>query len=266
MMRFRLVSQAIRCFLVSQRPGVWSQSVMTHGRRFILDRHKRLGDFENTVVELDVAINKEKLAREIIFDPKTPSGIFFEVGGRDGRLDYLLGMRGNLDFDKDLYQKSREQFDTKFKYLGNDLAPNPGADLIVGDLCSESFLNDSGIAENSAAVVYSNNVFEHLKRPWIAAANIYQCLQPGGVGITIVPFSQRYHESPGDYFRYSHTGIASLFEDAGPIETLAAGYDILGRRNDWQGGGKAKDIVPVDAFGAWRETWFAFHAFRKPLI
>lgn len=229
----------------------------------IVDKHKQLGNFSSARVEVNVSLNKEAESRRIIFDNATPSGTFFEAGGRDGELTYLLGYSGNLEYDAEIYRQNRARFDAKFNYLGNDLVPAAGKRIVQGDLCAPDFIEKSGFQEGFAAVAYSNNVFEHLRRPWIAAKNLYRALQPGGVCLTIVPFSQRYHESPADYFRYTHTGISALFEDAGPLEILTAGYDILGRRNNWQGGGSAKDIVPVDAFGAWRETWFTFHAFRK---
>lgn len=233
--------------------------------RLIFDRHRSLGNFQSTTVDVNTAINKEVDARSIIFDERTPSGRFFEIGSGDGELAYLLGVMGNFATDEQERQKNKAIFDGKFDYRGNDLNADSARNVFAGDVCSPTFLEDSGCDPQSAAVVYSNNVFEHLRRPWIAAKNAYDILQPGGVCITVVPFSQRYHQSPGDYFRYTHQGIAALFEDAGPIEEILSGYDILGRRNNWQGSGAAKDIVPVDAFGAWRETWFTFHAFRKPL-
>lgn len=231
--------------------------------RLILDRHPRLGSFENGKVEIDTSINKEEAARQVIFDPETPSGLFFEAGSGDAELRYLLGVSGNLKIDELLYAEQKARFAAKFEYVGSDLYKDARKNIIAGDLCSETFIEDSGLVPGTFAVVYSNNVFEHLQRPWITAANLYRLLKPGGVGITVVPFSQRYHEAPGDYFRYTHTGIASLFEAEGPLLTIRSGYDILGRRNNWQGGGTAKDIVPLDEFGAWRETWFTFHAFRK---
>ena len=256
--------RALRLAVSSRTNGKDEAARDISSGRLIFDRHRRLGDFTNNNVEIDVSINKEADARKIIFDDSTPGGVFFEAGGRDGDLTYLLGYRQNLEYDQATYTQSRDRFDRKFRYVGNDLSPQSNANIIQGDLCSPAFLENSAIAEGIAAVVYSNNVFEHLKKPWIAARNLYRILQPGGVCVTVVPFAQRYHESPGDYFRYTHAGIGMLFEDAGLIETIAAGYDILGRRNDWQGQGTAKDIVPLDAFGAWRETWFTFHAFRKP--
>ena len=111
--------------------------------------------------------------------------------------------------------------------------------------------------------MYSNNVFEHLRRPWTAARNAVWLLAPGGICITIAPFAIRYHESPVDYFRYTHSGLAALFEDAGPVRTLLSGYDISGRRNDWQGQGATHDVCPEDRFGAWRENWFVVTVVEK---
>jgi hypothetical protein len=144
-----------------------------------------------------------------------------------------------------------------------DLRGSSDGRVVAGDICCTDFIQQHADLLNGCAAIYSNNVFEHLRRPWQAARNIWAMLQGGGVCITVVPFSQRYHESPGDYFRYTHKGIESLFEDAGKIEVIRSGYDILGRRNDWQGSGVENDSVPEDEFGAWRETWFTFLAFRK---
>jgi hypothetical protein len=107
-------------------------------------------------------------------------------------------------------------------------------------------------------------VFEHLRRPWAAARNILDLLRPGGSCITIAPFSLRYHESPEDHFRYTHTGLVALFEEHAPVRTVLAGYDIAGRRNNWQGLGTANDTVPADEFGAWRENWFTIAIVEKP--
>ncbi len=135
--------------------------------------------------------------------------------------------------------------------------------MISGDACASDYIGQHEEFKEFFDVIYSNNVFEHFERPWVAASNLTQLLKPGGIIITIVPFAQRYHESPGDYFRYTHKGVWALFSHAGDFEVLESGYDILGRRINWQGSGRANDIVPVDAFGAWRETWFTVSVLRK---
>jgi len=231
----------------------------------IVDRGRRLGDFANTEVAYDTSLVKEKVAREYLFSLPGENLAFLDVGARDGLLHYLLGIHGNLDIDDDLYERNRAQFDAKFRYFGLDLEP-AGDDehVLSGDICADDFLERHADRRGFFDVVYSNNVFEHLRRPWVAAANILELLKPGGACITIAPFSLRYHESPEDHFRYTHTGLVALFEAHAPVRTVVAGYDITGRRNNWQGLGTAHDIVPVDEFGAWRENWFVIAIVEKP--
>jgi len=254
----RLTSPARRVLsLVARLAGLPASA------RLIVDENLRLNYPVKREPTIDTSINKEAASRDILFSNETPSGHFLEIGSGDGRLVYMLSITGNLIEDKALYEKSKARFDAKFRYTGLDLTASADGRVIGGDICSPEFLRDHPNLAGSCAVVYSNNVFEHLRKPWVAARNVLELLQVGGVCITVVPFAQRYHESPGDYFRYTHKGIESLFEDAGRIEIILSGYDIVGRRNDWQGSGLANDSVPEDEFGAWRETWFTFLAFRK---
>lgn len=231
--------------------------------RVIVDGHRRLNHPARREPTIDTSINKEEESRRLIFGSETPSGRFLEIGCGEGDLNYLLGVRGNLDFDAGLHARNLELFRRKFDYCGIDLTERSEKNIAAGDVCSSDFPDRHPELLNGCAVVYSNNVFEHLRRPWIAAKNIGKLVAGGGVCITIVPFAQRYHESPADYFRYTHKGLESLFESAMKTEVIRSGYDILGRRNDWQGTGEFNDSVPIDEFGAWRETWFTFLAFRK---
>jgi SAM-dependent methyltransferase len=224
--------------------------------RLILDRGPRLGEFGRTDVGYDVSLAKEELARQYILERQGTKMRFLDIGARDGRLDYLLGIERNLSFDEGLWRANHERFTAKYEYFGLDLAPEADDRVLTGDVCDPSFVADRPEYRDFFDVVYSNNVFEHLRRPWIAARNVVDMIRPGGICITITPFSIRYHESPADYFRYTHTGLASLFEDSGRTRTVVTGYDLHGRRNDWQGLGTANDICPVDRFGAWRENWF----------
>jgi hypothetical protein len=68
--------------------------------------------------------------------------------------------------------------------------------------------------------------------------------------ITTAPFSLSYHDVPDDFFRFTYKAFYSLFSGVGKYELLKTGYDIQGRRNNWQGTGKNDDIVPIDEFGA----------------
>lgn len=243
----------------------FSGSHLRRRARLVLDAHYRVGNFKLPQSPLTY-LNKEEISRRYVIGNMAPAGTdlrFLDVGGRDGKLAYLLGFNGPLTFDTALYDRNKADFDAKYAYFGVDLIP-AGENVLSGDLCGHDFLKSYPDFLGSFDIVYSNNVFEHLARPWVAAENLLALLKPGGVCITIVPFSQRYHDSPGDYFRYTPQGMISLFESAGSIEVLEAGFDILARRYDWQGSGEANDIVPVDRLGAWRETWLTVVIIRKP--
>lgn len=231
--------------------------------RFIIDRERKLGNFELKSSDYRTDLNKEEVARRHILERDGAGMAFLDVGARDGQLTYLLGIKGNLDFDSEFYQSNLEIFQHKYDYFGMDLHPSDQARVLSGDACSREFLAANQNYVEFFDVIYSNNVFEHFERPWIAAENLEKMLKPGGLLITIVPFSQRYHESPGDYFRYTHKGVGALFRAVGDFVPLEEGYDIQGRRINWQGLGEANDIVPVDKFGAWRETWFSVSVLAK---
>ena len=235
--------------------------------RFVLDRPLVVGA-RSGASSYRTDIDKESLSRDYVLNwmPARNPGRrlrFLDVGGRDGELTYLLAAKGPLDFDENTRARNKRTFDALYDYFGIDLVP-AGPNILHGDICDRAFLETYADFVGSFDVIYSNNVFEHLARPWVAAEVLLALLKPGGICITIVPFSQRYHESPADYFRYTHTGVPKLFELAGPVRVLEMGYDIRARRYDWQGTGQANDIVPVDRYGAWRETWFAVSVIEKP--
>jgi SAM-dependent methyltransferase len=233
--------------------------------RLIWDDNLAVGDLAATGATYRTDLDKEELSRRHIFAHAERLGRrarFLDVGGKDGSLTYLLGNRGPVWSDEAFHAANAKRFADSFDYFGMDLHP-AGANIVAGDICSNGFCTDHRELEQSFDVIYSNNVFEHLSRPWVAAGNLLWLLRPGGICIVITPFAQRYHEDPGDYFRYTHKGLEALFEQAGSITILESGFDIRARRYDWQGSGGANDTVPVDRYGAWRETWFAVLVLEK---
>lgn len=233
--------------------------------RIIFDFCIAVGNFHSPNAEYPTHLDKEEISRRYVFSRAKGTGIkgrFLDVGGRDGKLSYLLGHVAPLAFRQEVYDSNKSRFDAAFDYYGLDLYP-AGENVLSGDLCDPAFLEKYRHMQDSFDVVYSNNVFEHFERPWIAAQNLLALMKVGGICITIVPFSIRYHEAPGDYYRFTHTGISKLFEFAGKIKVIEAGFDIRARRYDWQGLSKSNDNVPVDRYGAWRETWFTVVVLEK---
>jgi SAM-dependent methyltransferase len=87
------------------------------------------------------------------------------------------------------------------------------------------------LPEGSAARVISDNVFEHLRNPERAVAEIHRLLEVGGVAYIATPFLYPFHSSPSDYQRWTKTGLETLFADfeivesgvrAGPFSALCA--------------------------------------------
>lgn len=72
----------------------------------------------------------------------------------------------------------------------------------------------SKIADNQYELVYSNQILEHIPKPWVAAAEMVRVLRPGGLGVhTTCAYNPR-HGLPqfNDYYRFLPDGLAELFE------------------------------------------------------
>ena len=209
--------------------------------------------------------SKDILSRNFLLRKKIAKILnFLDLGGRQGDLPYLLKYHKNFSNNLN-YLNDKNKFFKIYNYFGTDIDVDlkKNNNFVEGDICDENYLKKNQQFINFFDIIYSNNVFEHLKKPWVACSNINKMLKENGDCITIVPFSQRYHESPVDCFRYTHQGIRYLFENEMKIKVFAQGYDIDGRRNDWNGAGRNNDYVPEDNFGAWRETWFTVFIFKK---
>lgn len=140
----------------------------------------------------------------------------------------------------------------RFSYHDANLAASDIPQTIIADItgCADV------IPDSSFDVVFSSDVFEHIDRPWLAAAEIARILKPGGIAITHTLFSWRNHPCPIDYWRYSAECLEFLFAD---LACLEKGYDLSERRRDqpgfWPSG---NDSVPVDHLGGWREHWSVY--------
>jgi SAM-dependent methyltransferase len=141
----------------------------------------------------------------------------------------------------------------RFEYQNLDL--QPGTDTIVGDItgCPE-------IADGSFDIVLSVDVFEHITRPWRAADEIVRILAPGGLVYTSTLFSWRYHPCPVDFWRYTPDALEFLFDG---LDRRDSGFDLTERRRDFRKK-SARDPIPLDEFGGWRENVRVFYAGQAP--
>lgn len=176
----------------------------------------------------------DELIRRSCQKAELTGGEALEIGGRDNPRRPLLEGLG-------------------FSYAALDLEERDGG--LVGDITDCPHIPDG-----SFDLIFSNDVFEHINRPWKAAGEITRLLRPGGVVITSTLFSWRYHPCPIDYWRYTPDCLEFLFED---LETIEADWDLTERRRDIDGKGRA-GALERDALGGWRENWRVYHVGRKP--
>jgi ubiquinone/menaquinone biosynthesis C-methylase UbiE len=92
------------------------------------------------------------------------------------------------------------------EYLAFDMLPGSNID-IVGDA------SNTLLPGESFDTIISTQLLEHVERPWLVIKEIRRILRKGGVCILTAPFINPYHCDPGDYFRYTTSGIKSLFSN-----------------------------------------------------
>lgn len=86
---------------------------------------------------------------------------------------------------------------------------DPGPDVsIVADIqrCEV-------IPENSYDVIICTQVLEHVANPFLAVAELYRILKPGGRLLVTVPAAYPYHAIPRDYWRFTPDSLQLLFGD-----------------------------------------------------
>lgn len=94
------------------------------------------------------------------------------------------------------------------EYVGLDMAAGKGVD-VVADLTRSI----GPLKEAHFGLGICCSVLEHVDKPWVFAANLTRVIRPGGLLYMSVPWVWRYHAYPDDYFRFSHRGVMSLFEE-----------------------------------------------------
>ena len=97
--------------------------------------------------------------------------------------------------------------DKGYSWVGMDVRREGGAS-IVADAHRLPFKDDV------FDVVYSLQVFEHLSRPWDAAAEVFRVLKPGGMFCGGVAALEPFHHS---YFNYTHWGLESILRRSGLV-------------------------------------------------
>lgn len=216
-----------RMHAVYDRIWAWTFGRLPYYRRWSPD----IDVYANSERDIEAALREFLAARPA----GAPRPTFLDVGARRGE---------------------RDHFAEGFEYFGLDLEP-AAANIVQGDICDCPDIPDA-----SYDVVFSLDVFEHLQRPWDAAAECVRITKPGGLLIHRTLFAYRYHPSPIDYWRFTSQALEYLFTRDDAVETLTKGYELLHRRADRRGNGD-RDRPPIDYLGGFRENWRVLYIGRK---
>ena len=112
-----------------------------------------------------------------------------------------------------------------FRPLGVDVRQTGGGADVIADAHSLP------LADACVDLVLSMQVLEHLRAPWLAAAEVTRVLRPGGCFVGSVAFLKPYH---GSYFHMTHEGVRQLFLQAGlATDTLFGAQSLTYSLYDW---------------------------------
>ena len=100
------------------------------------------------------------------------------------------------------------------EYVGVDVVENPVAEL-------QGAVETLPVEDGSFDVVLCTQVLEHCDDPAQAVRELRRVTAPGGRVLASTHGVQVYHPSPQDYWRWTHAGLARLFEQHAKWESVA---------------------------------------------
>ena len=99
------------------------------------------------------------------------------------------------------------------EYVGVDVVENPAAEL-------RGAVESLPVEDASFDLVLCTQVLEHSDDPAQAVRELRRVTAPGGRVLASTHGTQVYHPSPQDYWRWTHAGLARLFEENGEWQSV----------------------------------------------
>ena len=123
-----------------------------------------------------------------------------------------------------------------WEYLGLDMNPGPGVDLVPEDTYKWNEIPDE-----SFDLIVSGQAFEHCEYFWLVFEEFARILKPSGKCIIIAPSSGHEHRFPVDCWRFYPDGMRALCK--------YVGFEVLYAETNW-------DPVEVDEDDShlWKDT------------
>jgi SAM-dependent methyltransferase len=113
-----------------------------------------------------------------------------------------------------------DRFGGRARFTGLDLEAGANVDRVL-DICGAPRALKAGLGGEMFDLVLCCHVLEHTRDPWRAARNIEGLLRPGGFAFVSAAWSQAFHATPDDLWRFSVRGLMRLF---GRLEVVSAFY------------------------------------------
>lgn len=115
--------------------------------------------------------------------------------------------------------------DRRLRYadvLGVDMLDGPGVDLAI-DLEEPLPAELVGTFQH----VECMSVLEHSRRPWLLAANLEKSMERDATIFVSVPWLWRFHSYGGDHFRFSGSGLRSIFPNIEWLSMMQASDELV---------------------------------------
>ena len=117
------------------------------------------------------------------------------------------------------------RFGPKAAFLGVDLMDGKNVDRLV-DICGTSKTVESQLGAGRFDLVVCSHVLEHTRAPFRAAENIQALVKPGGLVFIATPWSQAFHATPDDFWRFSLRGLVLMFDRLEALSLFYSGGDV----------------------------------------
>lgn len=127
-----------------------------------------------------------------------------------------IGSMGDRDGTGHRY---REYFRAARSYTTSEVEPTPGCDLVIDVRAMPQ------IADASYDCLFVSGVLEHVDDCHGAVSECWRVLRPGGIFLCGVPFAQRLHRAPQDFWRFTRHGVEWLLRAFTIEEIVAIGDD-----------------------------------------
>jgi SAM-dependent methyltransferase len=105
------------------------------------------------------------------------------------------------------------------EYVGVDYERGDDVDVVA-----DAHELSKHFAAESVDGVIACSIFEHIKYPWIATAELAKILRVGGLAFIHTHQTFALHAHPRDYWRFSMEGLAALFPVTLGFEVLSCHY------------------------------------------